>query len=1064
MKLLSLRVEHFRCVRQAKIEFDPGLNILYGPNDLGKSSLAHAIRAALLLQTTAKEHEEFVTWHGSGEPYVELVFESEPQRIWRVRKTFGTTKAFLDESRNGVDFTLETRGREVEGRLSDILRWGLAAPGGKGRPKGMPMTFLSTVLLAEQDRVEAIFDDHALGKDSDESGKKQLIEALQAMAEDPLFKTVLARVQERVDKAFNKTGGRRTGKDSPWVKLREDIQQKQDRDRVCQQEMQKTEALEIEIRQLRNRRLESQEAVDQAKGLVQRLEEDFDKEKRQQEIMARLQERKARLAEITKQLKELADAERLHEDSIRQVASLAMQEETAQVALTKAGARAQAAKDELARLQSDDRASERKLKQSTLEARRADLRTEQARNQAIETAAVKVQILETGLNAHVESVAELRKKHQAATKAREEIEAQESELRAARSLLRYHTAYDELQQAERGLEQLNGWRDQAGEKRAAAAALEAARPNFALPTSAQLDDLRSLESDRRVASAKLNVGLSVTVRPKRALGITVQSDGEPPAQHELSNAAFEAGARRQMRVDIDDVAEIGFSGGPRDARKDMDQLDRRWVVEAESVLQAAQATSLEVLARIVNDATRCTSEIQTARRDAAQLEQRIGDQPDWTAVVAERKLQLAAAEKTLGDADRSKLEKAARRLRIAGVADAEKRLELIRTRLNVLADDENKRNSNVAAANALVAERQKGLDEARSGVEGNWQETLKRVRNRQTGIQNELKGIEEEIQRLASTGEQNLAAAQKALDISMQGVACAETGRQKALSDLDEAKLLQATNAGVLKTRGEAAAKLNAHSAREALKQVEAELQQAPAPTHPVTDETLGDARSKFEDARSQLKQIEDEIQAKRGALQQVGGEVARQKADDAAKELQSAQERERQVETEYQAWALLRETLREAEQEEGTHLGRTLAEPIARRFSDLTAGRYGKLALGPNLETHGIFVAGDDRPVSLLSIGTRDQLSTVFRLTLAEQLKSTVVLDDQLTQSDPGRMLWLRDLLKEVATNIQVIVFTCRPDDYLLSDDGQSCARSVDLVQFIERWGPESRSELPVP
>src|SRR5205807_8873630 len=106
----------------------------------------------------------------------------------------------------------------------------------------------------------------------------------------------------------------------------------------------------------------------------------------------------------------------------------------------------------------------------------------------------------------------------------------------------------------------------------------------------------------------------------------------------------------------------------------------------------------------------------------------------------------------------------------------------------------------------------------------------------------------------------------------------------------------------------------------------------------------------------------------------------------------------------------------------------------------------------------------GDDRPVSLLSIGTRDQLSTVFRLTLAEHLKSTVVLDDQLTQSDPGRMLWLRDLLREIARNIQVIVLTCRPEDYLLREDGQPCTRSIDLVQFIVRWTPESGSEAAVP
>lgn len=63
MKLLALNVEHFRCLNKARLEFGPGLNILHGPNDLGKSSLAAAIRAALLLQTSSKESEEFISWY-----------------------------------------------------------------------------------------------------------------------------------------------------------------------------------------------------------------------------------------------------------------------------------------------------------------------------------------------------------------------------------------------------------------------------------------------------------------------------------------------------------------------------------------------------------------------------------------------------------------------------------------------------------------------------------------------------------------------------------------------------------------------------------------------------------------------------------------------------------------------------------------------------------------------------------------------------------------------------------------------------------------------------------------
>ena len=116
----------------------------------------------------------------------------------------------------------------------------------------------------------------------------------------------------------------------------------------------------------------------------------------------------------------------------------------------------------------------------------------------------------------------------------------------------------------------------------------------------------------------------------------------------------------------------------------------------------------------------------------------------------------------------------------------------------------------------------------------------------------------------------------------------------------------------------------------------------------------------------------------------------------------------------------------REIQQQHTRLLGTTNVVAIAQ--PELTNQRYGKLTLGPDLETHSIAAAGDGRPVSALSVGTRDQLSTIFRLSLAEQLHSVVLLDDQLTQSDSLRMEWLRDLIRSLASNIQILVFTCRP------------------------------------
>ena len=44
MRILRLHVRDFAAIGEADVEFGPGLNVLYGPNDLGKSTLVDAIR------------------------------------------------------------------------------------------------------------------------------------------------------------------------------------------------------------------------------------------------------------------------------------------------------------------------------------------------------------------------------------------------------------------------------------------------------------------------------------------------------------------------------------------------------------------------------------------------------------------------------------------------------------------------------------------------------------------------------------------------------------------------------------------------------------------------------------------------------------------------------------------------------------------------------------------------------------------------------------------------------------------------------------------------------------
>ena len=140
------------------------------------------------------------------------------------------------------------------------------------------------------------------------------------------------------------------------------------------------------------------------------------------------------------------------------------------------------------------------------------------------------------------------------------------------------------------------------------------------------------------------------------------------------------------------------------------------------------------------------------------------------------------------------------------------------------------------------------------------------------------------------------------------------------------------------------------------------------------------------------------------------------------------------------------------------------LVPAIATRFQELTERRYETVQLTAQLATQGVMVSGTLRSTAQLSIGTREQLSTLYRLALAEYLHAVIVLDDQLVQSDNTRMDWFRKLLTEKAHLFQIVVFTCRPDDYLPAsalvpkrravhtDTNNGLVRAVDLGRALQR------------
>jgi hypothetical protein len=118
----------------------------------------------------------------------------------------------------------------------------------------------------------------------------------------------------------------------------------------------------------------------------------------------------------------------------------------------------------------------------------------------------------------------------------------------------------------------------------------------------------------------------------------------------------------------------------------------------------------------------------------------------------------------------------------------------------------------------------------------------------------------------------------------------------------------------------------------ENLAAAETKLQEAterhaalPVPDQIVTDDEVSAARNAAANVKSDLDGIESNIHRAQGALQQVGGAVARERLRDATEAFELAEPQEREIEAEYEAWRLLLDQMKEADVAQASNLGQAL-------------------------------------------------------------------------------------------------------------------------------------------
>jgi len=160
----------------------------------------------------------------------------------------------------------------VDGRLREILGWGIPEPGGAGGTKGLPTSFLTTALLSPQEDVGAVLR-NSLQADSTASGKEQIAAALQAVAQDPLFVALLKETQARRDAAYTDKGAKKTAKGSVFKAAAERLNETRDEMERLQRIVADSEGAEKLLRDLTDRRTQKQGALATAAEQAEKLEQ-----------------------------------------------------------------------------------------------------------------------------------------------------------------------------------------------------------------------------------------------------------------------------------------------------------------------------------------------------------------------------------------------------------------------------------------------------------------------------------------------------------------------------------------------------------------------------------------------------------------------------------------------------------------------------------------------------------------------------------------------------------------------------------------------------------------------
>ena len=179
--------------------------------------------------------------------------------------------------------------------------------------------------------------------------------------------------------------------------------------------------------------------------------------------------------------------------------------------------------------------------------------------------------------------------------------------------------------------------------------------------------------------------------------------------------------------------------------------------------------------------------------------------------------------------------------------------------------------------------------------------------------------------------------------------------------------------------------------------------------------------------AQSRCDMLSAQISEIKGAIATMGDPLV------LGSELRTMQDEHAELEAEFEAIALAVETLRDADADIQSRFSPELGRLAAHYMSIVTDGKYDSVLINRDFSARVREAGGGvPRETEYLSAGTLDLMYLAVRLAvctlaLPESANCPLILDDALVNFDAERTAQAMTLLREIAKQRQVILFTCK-------------------------------------